>query len=62
MFSEPPFNLKMNVPWTGYMFISGQETYGFVPRTNGKPKTHVSTTSKETKVLAGYVLQYEYLS
>ena len=34
----------------------GQETYGFVPRTNGKPNMYIPTTSKEPNVLAGIAL------
>jgi hypothetical protein len=39
--------------------FTGQEMYGFVPRTNGKPKTFYPTTSKEPNVLAGkaYTMQ-----
>ena len=36
----------------------GQETYGFVPTTNVKPKTKVSITSKEPNVLAGLSLAF----
>ena len=35
--------------------LTGQETYGLAPRTDGKPKTYVPTTSKEPNVLAGSV-------
>jgi hypothetical protein len=36
--------------------FNGQDMYGFVPRTNGKPKTYFPTTSKKPNVLAGLSL------
>uniref|UniRef100_A0A4W5NPA4 Somatolactin alpha n=1 Tax=Hucho hucho TaxID=62062 RepID=A0A4W5NPA4_9TELE len=50
-FSEPPYNQNINIPRTGKIFISVLRTYGFVPRTNGKPKMYFPTTSKEPNVL-----------
>lgn len=38
--------------------FTGQETCGFIPRTNRKPNTCVPTTSNEPNVLAGRCLFY----
>jgi hypothetical protein len=70
-FLEPPCNLKTYVPRTGKIItsvlrtfknVTGQESYGFVPRTNGKRKSYVPTTVKEPNVLAGFVLKPYLLS
>jgi hypothetical protein len=39
--------------WKKMLCFIVQETYGFIPRTNGKPKMYISITSKEPHVLAG---------
>lgn len=40
--------------------FNSQETYGFVPTTDVKPKTYVPTTYKEQNVLAGFLLGQYY--
>ena len=56
MFSEPKNEHSQNRKNDHFKSqnVTGQEMYGFVPRTNGKPKTYIPTTSKDPNVLAGH--------